>query len=62
MLGYVVKSYEPAERKERFFKFIDTHLTLTERAYTMLELENVAEKFDAIICGSDQMLIHFLCG
>ena len=47
--------YFPEGREEKFNAFINEHVSLSPEADTLPELEDVAENFDAVICGSDQI-------
>ena len=47
--------YFPEGREEKFNAFINEHVSLSPEANTLPELEDAAENFDVVICGSDQI-------
>lgn len=47
--------YDAEEREKRFLMFLDKHITETEAADTFPELYQMNDRFDAFVCGSDQI-------
>ena len=49
------KSYEDPEREELFASFISEHLSFTSECRTLSDLCDLNGKYDAFVCGSDQI-------
>ena len=49
------RPYSNYERENKFNEFINENISMTNECNTQYELERIANSFDVIVCGSDQI-------